>query len=106
MDGVIRISKLFVKLSGFVITFLLKISSFRKNFNDGWEEEGASVAVYHKGKLVVDIWGGFAERKYNRPWRQNTLACIFSCTKVSHCFIRSMIKFTSEYRKHLHGYAS
>ncbi|PAV70498.1 hypothetical protein WR25_19392 isoform B [Diploscapter pachys] len=54
---------------------------FRKNFDEGWEEEGAAFAVYHKGKLVVDLWGGFMEKKCYRLWKQDTLNVLFSCTK-------------------------
>jgi CubicO group peptidase (beta-lactamase class C family) len=40
---------------------------------------GAAVAVYYRGDLVVDLWGGMATRK--RPWQRDTLAMCFSTTK-------------------------
>ena len=41
---------------------------------------GAALCVYHRGKCVVDIWGGTRNR-YGDPWRQDTLAMSFSTTK-------------------------
>ncbi|MCB0975758.1 MAG: beta-lactamase family protein [Actinobacteria bacterium] len=40
---------------------------------------GAAVAVYHRGKLVVDLWGG--QRIEGEPWQQDTVAMSFSTTK-------------------------
>jgi CubicO group peptidase (beta-lactamase class C family) len=41
---------------------------------------GASVAVYHRGRLVVDLWGGLRSRDGD-PWARDTLAMCFSTTK-------------------------
>lgn len=41
---------------------------------------GAAVAVYHRGRLVVDLWGGV--RGLNGvPWTRDTLAMCWSTTK-------------------------
>jgi CubicO group peptidase (beta-lactamase class C family) len=40
---------------------------------------GAAVAVYHRGELVVDLWGGW--RTEGEPWQRDTLAMCFSTTK-------------------------
>jgi CubicO group peptidase (beta-lactamase class C family) len=42
---------------------------------------GAACAVYHRGRLVVDLWGGLADRAAARPWAEDTLALVFSTTK-------------------------
>ncbi|KAK5970968.1 hypothetical protein GCK32_016370 [Trichostrongylus colubriformis] len=43
-------------LVGFVHPKYEKVEKvFRKNFHDGWEREGAAIAVYHKGELIVDL---------------------------------------------------
>ncbi|MEV8512301.1 serine hydrolase domain-containing protein [Dactylosporangium sp. NPDC051484] len=44
-------------------------------------ETGASVAAYVGGKLVVDLWGGWADAGRTRPWRHDTLATVFSAGK-------------------------
>ncbi|KAL6735614.1 hypothetical protein Aduo_006036 [Ancylostoma duodenale] len=54
---------------------------FHANFRDRLEHDGAALAVYHKGKLVVDLWGGWADRENDRNWTRDTIANIFSCTK-------------------------
>jgi CubicO group peptidase (beta-lactamase class C family) len=41
---------------------------------------GASVAVYHRGRLVVDMWGGF-RTAVGEPWERDTLAMCWSTTK-------------------------
>ena len=42
---------------------------------------GSAVAVYHDGKPVVDVWGGFADGRTGRPWQRNTAVVVFSTTK-------------------------
>ena len=40
---------------------------------------GAAVAVYHRGELVVDLWGG--RQTEGQLWQRDTLAMCFSTTK-------------------------
>ncbi|CAF1139964.1 unnamed protein product [Rotaria sp. Silwood1] len=42
---------------------------------------GASVAIYHKGKLVVDLWGGWFDRTQVKPYDKDTLQLVFSTSK-------------------------
>ena len=58
---------------------------FRENFAAGLESEGAAVAVYHEGNLVVDLWGGYAESDAVRLWERDTMTVIFSTSKVNTC---------------------
>ncbi len=46
------------------------------------EELGASIAVDIDGELVVDIWGGHADRAKTVAWEQDTIVNFFSCTKT------------------------
>lgn len=57
--------------------------AFAANFaRDGdYREVGASFAAFHRGKLVVDLWGGSADRARTRPWTQDTLINVWSSTK-------------------------
>lgn len=41
---------------------------------------GAAVCVYHRGRCVVDLWGGVRNR-LGAPWRADTMAPSFSTTK-------------------------
>lgn len=42
---------------------------------------GLTVAVYRAGEPVVDLWGGWADRKRTRAWQRDTLAAVYSTTK-------------------------
>ena len=54
--------------------------AFRENFATR-DEVGASVAVYAGGKLVVDLWGGYADAARSRPWERDTIVNVYSTTK-------------------------
>ncbi|AQZ65916.1 Esterase A [[Actinomadura] parvosata subsp. kistnae] len=54
---------------------------FERHFADG-EELGAAFAVYLDGELVVDLWGGVADRHTGRPWERDTPVFAYSCTKA------------------------
>ncbi len=54
---------------------------FEENFARG-HELGAAIAVYAGDELVVDLWGGVADRHTGRPWRRDTPCVAFSCTKA------------------------
>ena len=46
------------------------------------EELGASICVNIDGKNVLDIWGGYSDLAKSRAWDQDTLAPVWSCSKV------------------------
>jgi CubicO group peptidase (beta-lactamase class C family) len=61
-----------------------RFEQVRAAFHDAFNDKpnmGASLAVRHKGKLVVDLWGGVADPVDSRPWEADTASVIFSCTK-------------------------
>jgi CubicO group peptidase (beta-lactamase class C family) len=60
--------------------FELVREAFRENF-DQLGEVGAAVAVYHHGRLVVDLWGGTRDKEQGSPWEPDTLQLVFSTTK-------------------------
>lgn len=41
---------------------------------------GAAVCVYHRGRCVADLWGGFRDET-GAPWQRDTMAPSFSTTK-------------------------
>ena len=59
-------------------------AAFEKNFADHGDI-GAAVAVWVEGDLVVNLWGGAATSlrgsARRRPWKQHTLASVFSGSK-------------------------
>jgi CubicO group peptidase (beta-lactamase class C family) len=44
-------------------------------------EVGAAVAVTVDGKLVVDLWAGYADAARRRPWTRDTIVNVASATK-------------------------
>lgn len=61
-----------------------RFDSLRAAFDDGFRDQpemGASLAVYSRGRLVVDLWRGFADRRTSERWNDDTVSVIFSCTK-------------------------
>jgi CubicO group peptidase (beta-lactamase class C family) len=55
--------------------------AFAANFEAG-REVGASFAATVDGRLVVDLWGGFADGARARPWARDTIVNTFSTTKA------------------------
>src|SRR5579875_1711447 len=53
---------------------------FERNFAERGEV-GASVCVTVEGRVVVDLWGGFAERHTRSPWEKDTIGLVWSSTK-------------------------
>lgn len=58
--------------------------AFAANFarEGDYQEVGASFAAFHRGRCVVDLWGGFTDGARSRPWRRDTLANVWSSTKA------------------------
>jgi hypothetical protein len=46
------------------------------------QDIGASVAVLIEGEPVIDLWGGYFDETYTRPWSGDTIANGFSSTKT------------------------
>ncbi|MFC5502718.1 serine hydrolase domain-containing protein [Lysinimonas soli] len=42
---------------------------------------GGALAIRHRGRTVVDLWGGLADARTDEPWRRDTLSVVFSSTK-------------------------
>src|SRR5262245_42402531 len=49
---------------------------------DTAQDIGASVAVFVDGEPVVDLWGGFFDGTYTRPFERDTICQGFSSTKT------------------------
>lgn len=55
------------------------------------DEIGASFAAVRDGEVVVEIWGGFADRARARPWAKDTLAPVFSSTKGVSAIVMALL---------------
>ena len=56
------------------------LDTFIANFVER-HDLGAACAMYVAGRIAVDLWGGLADRRMHRPWRPETSAVTFSCSK-------------------------
>ena len=54
--------------------------AFAANFATAGEI-GANVAVYHRSRLVAELWGGVCDVQTGTAWQATTLMTYFSCTK-------------------------
>ncbi len=63
-------------------------AAFAANFVERGEV-GAAFCALIDGEVVVDVWGGLADRRTARPWRSDTLSVVWSTTKgvVAACFL-------------------
>lgn len=72
--------------------------AFRKNFIDR-DELGAACAVFRDGRIVVDLWGGYADEASRKPWSEDTVVVMFSTTKgiaslaVAHVHSRGLLDY-------------
>ncbi|MGF1454671.1 MAG: serine hydrolase domain-containing protein [Alphaproteobacteria bacterium] len=70
------------EVAGYVApAFRPVFETFVRNF-EAHGEVGAALCVIHEGEVVADLWGGSADPKAERPWAQDTVVNIFSCTKA------------------------
>ncbi len=53
---------------------------FQENF-ERFGELGAAVSVWHIGKPLLDLCGGFRDARREHPWTNDTLVLIWSATK-------------------------
>ena len=69
------------EVQGFVSSgFEAVRDEFERSFAERGEV-GAAFAAVRRGEVVADLWGGVADAKTGRPWRDDTLQLVFSGTK-------------------------
>ena len=56
--------------------------SFLQRLTRRLESWTAAVAAYWRGEKVVDLWGGFVDRGFTRPWQRHNIVNTFSSTKT------------------------
>ncbi|BFZ01302.1 hypothetical protein BsWGS_04341 [Bradybaena similaris] len=69
------------RVSGYFHPAFRKVAEvFKQNVESGFER-GAAFAVYHNGKPLIDMWGGWADIASERHWQEDTLALSYSVIK-------------------------
>ena len=72
--------------------------AFEANLHSG-EEVGCAVAAYHRGRKVVDLWGGHFDAERTSTYDEDTLQLVFSTTKgitaiaVAMCVERGLLSY-------------
>ena len=79
--------------------------AFSENFSLHGEV-GASLCVWHQGKQVVDLWGGYRDLNAQDPWKADDLVNLFSVTKglVATCFLMLVDQGRLDYHEKLEAY--
>ena len=54
--------------------------TFAENFAST-HEVGGACCVFHRGDMVVDLWGGARNRATGEPWERDTMVVVHSATK-------------------------
>ncbi|KXS21308.1 beta-lactamase/transpeptidase-like protein [Gonapodya prolifera JEL478] len=78
---------------------------FRKNFDDG-KELGAGYAAYVDGKLVVNLYGGWADEAKTKSFTDSSLTNIWSSGKavlgvtVAHCVSKGLFSYSDPVSKY------
>lgn len=74
--------------------------AFDANLASG-EEVGCAASVYHRGRKVVDLWGGHVDQARTEAYAEDTLQLVFSTTKgitaiaVAMCVERGLLDYDS-----------
>lgn len=85
--------------------------AFEENLRSG-DDLGAGVAVYHRGRCVVDLTGGWFDAGRERPYAPDTLQLVFSTTKgitaiaVAQCVQRGLLDYTAPVSRYWPEFAS
>jgi CubicO group peptidase (beta-lactamase class C family) len=88
-----------VPLDGFVADGWSEVADVLASNIDNRDDVGAGVSVFHRGKCVVDIAGGFFDRDATKPYTLDTLQLVFSTTKgvvataVAMCVERGLLSY-------------
>ena len=70
-----------LSVGGFCDAQFLRVKQqFEENMRSGGEL-GSAVAIVQCGKLVVDLWAGYSDKKATIPWEENSIVNVFSSTK-------------------------
>lgn len=64
----------------------------RDVFDEGLlEEMGAGFAATRNGEIVVNLWGGWANRDHTRPWVEDTIVPVYSTSKGVSALVMAML---------------
>lgn len=91
------------------------VAAFKSNFDaqSATPEQGAGFALFHQGKLVVDIYAGtYSQSEAEKAWQENTIVNVFSTTKgvaalcVAHLVERGLLEYSDKVAQHWPEFAA
>jgi len=68
-------------VKGYCRPDFIEIQNIFSNSITSGHETGASIAIEHKGEMIVDLYGGYKNAAKNIAWEKDTLVNVFSVTK-------------------------
>ena len=71
-----------IKLSGFCDLRFTKIKDLLEESLASGFDTGVSIAIEHKGEMVVNLTGGYKDLDKTEPWTEDTILNVFSTTKA------------------------
>jgi CubicO group peptidase (beta-lactamase class C family) len=83
-----------------------KVRALFQEFIETGEENGASIVANIDGKIVIDMWGGYADEDKKKPWEKDTIVNVWSSTKtiaalaVLVCADRGLLTVDDKVAKH------
>ena len=94
------------KIKGYCRPDFIEIQNIFANSITSGHETGASIAIEHKGEMIVDLYGGYKDAAKNIPWEKNTLATVWSTTKgiaaitIAYAFEKGLIDYEEKVSKY------
>ena len=55
------------------------------------EEMGAGFAAIRDGEVIVNLWGGWANREQTRPWAEDTIVPVYSTSKGVSALVMALL---------------
>ena len=101
-----------MSLVGFVADGWSDVADVLASNIDNRDDVGAGVSVFHRGKCVVDIAGGFFDKEATKPYTLDTLQLVFSSTKgvvataVAMCVQRGLLSYEDPVSQIWHEFAA
>ncbi|MAD61950.1 serine hydrolase domain-containing protein [Haliea sp.] len=76
-------------------SFAPVVKAFVTNFTD-FGELGAAIAIYYRGRKVLDMWGGHVDQARSLAWEKDTLVSTASVFKGMMSFLVHMLVYRGQ----------
>jgi len=80
------------EISGFTAPGFEPVREAFGDLWDGKDEIGAAFAIEIDGRPVIDLWGGWTNKKHEANWAEDTIVPVFSTSKAITALIMGWLK--------------